>query len=272
MSLSSAPSRLGAAKKSLAPALERGLRVLEFLRKRQGGAAVAEIARQLGIPPASAYRLLNTLEDQRYVVRDARENRYRLGSEILLLAGSMLARMDLRSLAHPYLLELFEQTKETIELVVLESDHLVVIDKVEGEESVHTQNVGGRRAPLWDSCGLVLLHDRPEKRVAAIVEQSAQDLSARGPFPLRLVPALLERVRKEGFMADDGLGFERSARRARRIAVPIRNHIGQTQGALAMVIAISRWKPELIQRRAKRLLAAAQAISELLGFHGQAAT
>ncbi len=255
--------------KTAAPALDRGLGVLAFLRRRRRGAPVAEIVQEIGIPPASAYRLLNTLERRRFVVKNADDGRYRLGSEILLLAGSMLARQDMRSVAHPHLRDLFDRVKETVELSVLESDHVVLLDKVEGDESVHILNIGGHRSPFVDSAGVVLLESLDEKRLADVWQRQLAQGPARRRVGAKKLQLLLERSRQQGFLADDVAPFDGAQRRSRRVAVPIRDHMGRVKAVLCLAIAVSRWQPERIPRLSRILKQTAKQINELMGFRDQ---
>ena len=252
-----------------APALDRGLKLLTFLQRRREGSAVAEMAKALNIPPASAYRLVSVLENRRFVVKNPDDGRYRLGPEILLLAGTALAGLDLRAVAHPHLQDIFDRTKETVELSVLEADQLVVIDKVEGEESVHTLNVGGHRAPFFDSAGLVLLAGLSERRLEAVLPKPNDPNAPKMIFGPRRLLAVLAQIREQGYMTDEGPPFNQPQRRSRRIAVPVRDHVGRTQGALSVAVAISRWRPERIPRLTKFLISIALRINELMGFRQQ---
>lgn len=256
-------------KKSPAPALDRGLELLGYLRRQPKGATVAEMAAALSIPPASAYRLVNTMEERRFIVRDPDGQRYRLGSEILLLAGSILAGLTPRAVAAPHMQELFNRTKETVELAVLESEALVVIDKVEGEESVHILNIGGHRSPFMDSAGLVLLSGLDETRLAQLIEGQMKSDPKRMVFRPRRLPAILEQIRKQGYMADEGPAFNQPRRRSRRVAVALRDHEGRLRAALSIAVAVSRWKPERAPRLARQLKSAARRINSLMGFREQ---
>jgi DNA-binding IclR family transcriptional regulator len=258
------------ARRSPAPALDRGLRLLEFLRSRLGGASVSEIAGNLRIPLASAYRLVDALETHGFVVRDDGDGRCRLGSGILLLAGSMLTGLDVRALSRPHMQELFDRTKETVELSVLESHHLVVIDKIEGEESVHTLNVGGHRPPFRGSAGLVLLAGLSPQRLEKILQRLREEgQGGRMVVGPKRLAVLLEKIRRQGFMLDEGPGFDRAGRRSRRLAVPIRDHMGRSRAALSLVVAVSRWRPDRCERLLRHLRRTADRINQLMGFQEQ---
>lgn len=97
--------------KSAAPALERGLHILRVLN---GGPSrsLEELAQQIGAPKSSTLRLLDTLAESGYVVRDEVSKRYR--SAVIVLPegdvnGQLLAVID-RELAA--LCECFSVTAE----------------------------------------------------------------------------------------------------------------------------------------------------------------
>ena len=70
------------------PALERGLKILEVLSEHPEGLLMGEM-KQLQMPAASLYRMLITLTELNYVVRDEND-RYRLGRKLLSLVYKAL--------------------------------------------------------------------------------------------------------------------------------------------------------------------------------------
>src|SRR5689334_9339371 len=71
---------------SQAPALQRGLAVLELLAARDEGATLSEISTALQLSPASIFRLTGVLEESGYVLREEPSRRFRLSRKLLLLA------------------------------------------------------------------------------------------------------------------------------------------------------------------------------------------
>ena len=57
----------------------RGFHVLEIVAAAHGGAALKDIAGQMGLKPPTAHILLNTLVTGGYLVRRPGDMRYRLG-------------------------------------------------------------------------------------------------------------------------------------------------------------------------------------------------
>jgi DNA-binding IclR family transcriptional regulator len=59
--------------------------VVRAVGQEQAGATVAHLSQITGLDRAVLYRLLATLEDQDFVVRDAQTRRFRLGTALVEL-------------------------------------------------------------------------------------------------------------------------------------------------------------------------------------------
>ena len=87
------------------PALARGLQLLTQFNREQRELSGAELSRMLGLPRASVFRMLCTLEQSGFLERCADGVNYKLGLGVLRLGFELLASMELtelgRILAHP---------------------------------------------------------------------------------------------------------------------------------------------------------------------------
>lgn len=129
--------------------LDRGLKALEIIAEQDGGLSVAELAEQLGVHRAIAYRIVATLEGHGLVVRRT-EGGLRLGAKIALLAGHF--EPQLRRSAQPFLERLAREAQATAFISVAEGEEAVVI--LVAEPDAGLLRVGyrvGSRHPL--SCG-----------------------------------------------------------------------------------------------------------------------
>ena len=105
---------------SAAPALERGLAVLDYLAQPQArtlGASVAELRRALRVPVMSLYRIVRILEERGHIRQD-RSGRYRLGARQIELGFAARSISPLVQAALPILREITRQTHEMSELAV----------------------------------------------------------------------------------------------------------------------------------------------------------
>ena len=82
-------------------ALGRGLEVLACFRHGDRMLGNQDLARACGLPKSTVSRLTNTLTKLGYLVYVEDSAKYSLGIATLSLGSAMLARLDIRKLAHP---------------------------------------------------------------------------------------------------------------------------------------------------------------------------
>src|SRR5437867_7712187 len=90
--------------------LERGLAVIRAFSADAPSLTLSEVARVVGISPATARRILLTLEELGYVRSDGR--RFSLTPRVLALGWAYLPSLDLGELAGPFMEVLSAKTQE----------------------------------------------------------------------------------------------------------------------------------------------------------------
>ena len=177
----------------------RAITLLDALAGTQDGdgLGVNALARRIGVNPSTASRLLATLERGGLVER-APGGRYRLGLRLVALADRVLAGLDVRELARPWLSWLVQETGETATLSVPGGGAAITVDFVPSESSVVSlAQVGRPSIPHATAAGKVMLaFGAPDRAVAEDVPLEAfTDRTITDPK--RLV-AQLEQVRAQG--------------------------------------------------------------------------
>jgi IclR family mhp operon transcriptional activator len=104
---------------------------------------VAEIAFALGLPRPTVYRLLNTLEDEGYVLYSGTDSRVRLSPLAAALGDSSSTRSRLCQIAAPILTKFTDAHAWPVDLSTYEDAHMVI------QESTHS------RSPLSVDPGMV---------------------------------------------------------------------------------------------------------------------
>jgi IclR family acetate operon transcriptional repressor len=139
-------STSGSGKRAVA-AVGRAIEALEALADAPDGLGVNELARRIEVNPSSASRLLATLESGGLVARTA-GGKFQLGLRFLTLSDRVMARLDVRELARPYLHALVESSGETATLSIPTGGEAVTVDFVPGSSSVVSMARVGRPNPL----------------------------------------------------------------------------------------------------------------------------
>ncbi|GII89932.1 IclR family transcriptional regulator [Sinosporangium siamense] len=213
---------------STVQAVDRALDVLEALAGQGGEAGLSEIAAQTGLPYGTIHRLLRTLLARGYV-RQESDKRYALGGALVRLGGT--AERMVAVWAQPYLSRMVELSGETANLAVLEGDFVVYVAQVPSPRRLRMfAEVGRRVLPHSTAVGKVLMADRGDGEVAALIERTGMPRrTANTITDLGSMLAELEAVRRRGYALD--LGEEELG--VHCLAVPVRDG-GRVIGAISV--------------------------------------
>ncbi len=153
-----------------APALDKGLDILELLAEVDEGLSQAEISRTLGRSPNEIYRMLDTLVRRGYV-RRALGDRYELTLRLFDLSHRHRPLNRLIGHAMPVLRRLSREAQQASHLVVAERDALVVVAQVDGPDYWSMSVRVGARVGLIDTgSGHVILANVPADAQRALIE------------------------------------------------------------------------------------------------------
>jgi DNA-binding IclR family transcriptional regulator len=106
--------------------VDRAITILKTLGDAASDLGVTDLSQQLGLPKSTVHRLLTALEMGGLVGQDPVTEKYRLGIDLVKLAGRVLMRMNPQQVAQPYLHALAEGCKETVNLSILTDDDKVI--------------------------------------------------------------------------------------------------------------------------------------------------
>ncbi|KGH45515.1 hypothetical protein IN07_16620 [Modestobacter caceresii] len=108
-------------------AVQSALAVLECVARLGAGVTAKEVATALGMPPATAYRLLNLLVGEEYLVRLPDLSGFALGRKVAGLAGA-IAPVRVPSAARAVLADLRREVRAGVHLVLYTATTLRVAD------------------------------------------------------------------------------------------------------------------------------------------------
>ena len=180
-----------------APALDKGLDIIELLSGVDGGLTQAEIAKRLQRSPNEFYRMLDRLVRRGYVTR-LDGDRYSLTLKLFGLAQLHAPVRRLVSYATPLMRELADATLQANQLVVFDRGAAVVIAQQEapGYWGISIR-VGAHISLLDTGSGHVLLAFRSAEERRMMLREEARSGEAREAGPDLL--ARLEQVRERGY-------------------------------------------------------------------------
>lgn len=115
------------------------------------GLPLSECARQVGLAPSTAFRLLQSLATKGFIVRDS-QGAFRPGPIMMRLGAAALSQDNLVWVARRPMRQVVESTGESVYLAVSEpSGFALYIQVIEGTHSVRHANWVGRTVPTAGS-------------------------------------------------------------------------------------------------------------------------
>jgi DNA-binding IclR family transcriptional regulator len=180
-----------------APALDKGLDILELLAATEEGLSQAEIAKSLDRSPNEIYRMLDRLVRRDYVRRTSAD-RYELTLKLFELAHTSPPVRRLVSQATPVLRRFARDAGQAVHLVIHDRNILVVVAQVDGPGYWNVSvRVGSRIGLVNTGSGHVFLAFASEEERAFMLEDHGE-VADEKKLPPSMV-ARLARVRKQGY-------------------------------------------------------------------------
>jgi DNA-binding IclR family transcriptional regulator len=223
--------RAGGRRPEPVAALANGIHILRTFTVAEPALGVNEIARRLGMSASTVYRALVTLEDLGLVEQEAATDRYRLASGVIALAGPLLANLDVRDIARPFLEQLARDSRESVNMAIWNRDEAVNIEQVPSPAAIkHLAPLGRRNPPHASAVGKVFLAHLSTEEAAALIARGLPRLTERTiTEPARLL-ADLATTRERGYAVND----EELEPDLVAVAAPVRDRHGQVVAAVSV--------------------------------------
>ena len=249
--------------------LGRGLAVLSLFAgdgavTPAAGWSQSEISRALSLAPSVTHRLLGTLCERQFLVRDIGTRRFRLGPMIARLGVAAVQQADLVGVAKVHLLRLRDRCKEDTFLSVPDGDAVVTADVVPGPHLLRVGAFVGMRLPLHcTASGKCLL--------AWLDESEAKTRLGPPPYERRTrqthttwtsVARDLVATRRRGYAFSD----QESEIGLMGYAAPVYDARDMVVAAIAVSLPQERANPDFVQNHLlPNLLTTARMVSRALG-------
>ncbi len=241
----------------------RALDILECLAAAEGGIALSEIARRLGLRPSTIHNILKTMRLRGYVDQDPQSSRYRLGLHCYDLARGALRGRNLPELARPLVQILAADVDETILLSVIEQSEIYFIANVPSRQILAvTYNRTWAKDGYNTASGRVLLAFSDahvvDRYVAAhpLAESTNSEIRSREDLDRELL-----KIRREGYAV-----LRREADTAVcAVAAPIRDFSDEVVAGIGLSLPAVRFHGDHRKKVIDSLLRTADAISRQLG-------
>jgi DNA-binding IclR family transcriptional regulator len=181
--------------------IARAAAILHALEDEADGLSLGQIAQRVNLARSTVQRIVAALAAEKFLIAASPNGRVRLGPTILRLAAS--ARTDFVAIARPFLVQLSNELKETVDLAVVKKDHLVFIDQVIGSHRLRAVSAVGETFPLHCTAnGKAYLAGLETDAIARLIGASYEQRTPRTLTRLEDLLKDLKSVRKTGVAFD----------------------------------------------------------------------
>lgn len=249
------------------PGLERGLRILSEFSRGEPVLTAPELARRLGVPRSTVFRLLVTLENMGFVERTPDGRSYRLGLAVLRLGFEYLASLGMVELGRPLLDRLRDGTGYSASLVVRDGRDVVYLYRAASRSPFATSVSVGTRLPAHATVlGHVLLGDLTLAALRTLYpEPRLEAVNTHTPVSADALFAAVQQTRDRGWMLAEAFYEPHIS----TVAAPVRDDSGHVVAAIGLTIPGAEIPADQRPNLVASVCGAAAQMSALLNFHGE---
>lgn len=200
---------------------------------------LAELVRRTGLHKATVHRLAGELTAARLLERTS--SGYRLSGGLFELGMRASAERSLTEIAMPFLQDVYDRTRETVHLGVLEDHEVMYVAKIGGHRQASAPSRVGGRMPLHcTGIGKALLAHAPmelrhEVLTGALVRRTPRTIVAPG-----LLEKQLQAIREYSVAYE----YEESAPGIACVAAPVFDDDRAVIAAISATGPVHRFRPE----------------------------
>ena len=234
----------------------RALAIFDAFDNEHLSLSLPEIAERIDMPKTTAFRLIDTLERTGFLVRMDNQ-RYCLSLKLARLGGLVRSTLNIRAIARPTMLDVNEQTSETITLNAIVGNDRMVLDAVDTPSPLMSMARPGERLPLLVSASarILMAYMRPER-----LEQVLAANVRSNPFDRAAFDREVARFRRQGY----GISRGQRVPGLTAVAVPIFDINNEVHYCLSLTGPSVRVDSH-DQQLAQIMIAAGREISSRLG-------
>ncbi len=214
--------------------IDRAIQIMDILTERQQPMSAYDIARSVGAPLSTVYRIVEDLVAREMLSR-ANETLVWLGPRLMRYGLLYRAQIDFFAEAKREMVRLAKETGETVQICTRDEGMMVVIGMAEGDGHFRVASNVGTRVPLnWTASGRLLLgHLGDRERLAAFTKYSRPSHTEIAETD----PVRLSEQSREDYTRRLSVQTGASEFAVACIAAPIRNADGSCLATISIVIS-----------------------------------
>ena len=196
-------TELAADERYRAPALDKGLDILELLATQAHGLTRAEIVKEMDRSASEIYRMLERLVARQYVMRNPSGDRYALSLKLFALANMHPPLSRLVNQALPVMDDFARKAEQSCHMGVYDRGNLLISAQVDSPRGWSFSVQRGARVGLLDTASGHLLLAYADAGSFKRMLAEHQPLDGEVPISKDLLSTTLANIRQQGYLERD---------------------------------------------------------------------
>jgi DNA-binding IclR family transcriptional regulator len=246
--------------------VERAFQILDFACEQSGPVSIQDIGSALDINTNMTFRLLASLLNSGYMIKDPSTGLYSVSLKSLRLSRNALHSVEIRRVCMPYLELLWNVfPKANLNMAVYYQEDVLVIDRIDSQSLPRTYFTPGRTLPFHcTGLGKILTCTLPEEELDLLIKNrglkqyTVNTITSAEGIKEELKRVRLEQVGRDRneFISGDNCS-----------AVPIYGKGGQIIAGISISALEPYMKEEEVEASIPKLRETAMKISYTMGFN-----
>ncbi len=244
------------------PSVSRAGKILRMLAAEGEPLGASEVSRRLNLPKASVFRILATLERERFIERTDGD-RFEVGLTAYEVGAAYSRGINLESAFQRVARRLVAEHNETVQLAILTGPEILYIGREDSSQPVRlVSHLGSRLPASATALGKSMLSCLPERELHRLwPDGRLVQVTANSHPTLAHLLEDLRRTRERGWSHDN----EEVSVGLQCVAAPIRDGLGRPLAAISIAVPSPRMSPGRLAVLAEAVTGAAREIAGLLG-------
>jgi DNA-binding IclR family transcriptional regulator len=167
-----------------APALEKGLDIIELFASTPEGLTVSEVARRLDRTVSQIFRMILCLQARGYLAQSAIDDTYHLTLRLFRIAQEHPPTKRLVTEALPSMHWLSQRLRQSCHLGIIDGGHVVILAQVDSPEPTGFYvKIGSKVELMHAATGHVILAHQSEDARARALDEWRLETKRRSPPP-----------------------------------------------------------------------------------------
>jgi len=243
--------------------LERGLDLLFLFAEGKSSLTIEEISSRSGLPKSTCYRFLSTFKRKNLIELNGESGRYRLGVRFLKLESAVQNSLSIAQISLAYLKKLSQASGETAQLVVLNKNEGICVERVESTATLRVMPDKG--TPIYLHSGasgkVIMAYLSPEERARIIQEKGLKKVTANTITDPAVLRKELDEIRRRGIAFSDQEIYQG----VKAVAAPIFDFRGKVVASICVAGPRERLTSQKVSLLIPSIKEAARNISGQLG-------